>query len=167
MQAQNNIGLQKSLYIFLSSILGVLLFLVLHRVLIFLILVFQTADYNTFSFSLSYIEFLAIDYFSLLLTLMLGGWYGIWVGSYWYEKVYEHKSHQGAVSYIADRYWPKPKVTTDLKNRINLVEQTLHSELSQVETIKKIVKKGLEPKRRLVGVRKVLTTKKRQTKTAK
>jgi len=115
--------MKKSLYVFLSSMLGVMLFLVIHRILIFLILVFSGAGGN-FYLGFSYLGFLAIDYFTLLIVLMLGAWYGIWLGNYWFEKVYEERLHGGFVSLLASRLWPK-RVS---KLRQKMVSATEHLE---------------------------------------
>ncbi len=96
--------MKKSLYLFLSSLLGVMLFLTIHRIIIFLLLIFSGASGNLY-YGLSSLGFSAIDYLTLIITLMLGAWYGIWVGSYWYGKVYEEKIHGGVVSFFANRYW--------------------------------------------------------------
>jgi hypothetical protein len=103
--------------------LGVMLFLVIHRILIFLILVFSGAGGN-FYLGFSYLGFLAIDYFTLLIVLMLGAWYGIWLGNYWFEKVYEERLHGGFVSLLASRLWPK-RVS---KLRQKMVSATEHLE---------------------------------------
>ena len=79
---------------------------------------------------MSYSQFLAIEYFTLTITMMLGAWYGIWLGLYWYEKVYEEKSHRGLVHHIAANYFPnfKPKV---LENRMAQVKERLEENLFQ------------------------------------
>jgi len=88
-------GLKRSVYIFLCSLLGVMLFLVLHRIIVLWYLLM--VNYGVFSWngSETYIRFLAVDYISLTLFLMLGSWYGIWLGNYWYELVYESGSLKG------------------------------------------------------------------------
>lgn len=115
--------MKKSLYVFLSCMLGVMLFLAIHRIIIFLILIFSSLSGN-FYFGLSYLEFLAIDYLTLMITLMLGAWYGIWLGTYWFEKVYEKRLHGGFVSLLANRWWPKRMS----KLRQKMVSATKHLE---------------------------------------
>ena len=90
---------KKSLYLFLTSLLGVLLFLILHRLVVFLYFYLFVGGY--FNGGLEYFDFLVWDYFSLTITLMLGSWYGIWLGLGWYDKVYIQKVHGGFVDHVA------------------------------------------------------------------
>jgi hypothetical protein len=46
-------------------------------------------DYGQYSIGLSLQQMRAIDSWSLLVMLFLGGWYGVWLGLHWYEMVYE------------------------------------------------------------------------------
>lgn len=131
-------GHKKSLYIFLTSILGVLLFLMLHRIIVFFYLLALSTDYARYMPNLSYIEFLAIDYFTLVITLMLGAWYGIWLGLYWYEKVYEEGSHGGLVSHITEHYWPKGRQAYGLEPKIEAVKKKLEQDLWELEDLAKI-----------------------------
>lgn len=71
---------KKSLYIFLTAILGVLLFLILHRLIVFVYLTLVAVDYPAFGVNFSYPQFLAFDYLTLIISLMLGAWYGVWRG---------------------------------------------------------------------------------------
>ena len=84
---------RKSLYLFLTALLGTLLFLTVHQVAYFIYIYMLGTGLATSG--MSYVEFLAVEYFTLTITMMLGAWYGIWLGLYWYEKVYEEKSHRG------------------------------------------------------------------------
>ena len=90
---------KKSFYIFLTSLLGMLLFLVIHRVISFLLL-YSAASGLIFR-NLDFQAFILTDYITLLVSLMLGAWYGIWLGLGWFEKVYEQKSHRGLVDHLA------------------------------------------------------------------
>jgi hypothetical protein len=125
---------RKSLYLFLTALLGTLLFLIVHRVVFFVYIYMLGAGILTTG--MDYMQFLAIEYFSLTITLMLGAWYGIWLGLYWYEKVYEEKSHKGFVHHLATKYFPgsKPQV---LENRMALVKERLEENLWQLENLAK------------------------------
>lgn len=123
---------QKSFYVFLTSLLGVLLFLILHRVVVFIYLYLVAAGFGAESFD--YLTFLLWDYFSLTITLMLGAWYGIWLGLHWFEKVYVEKSHGGLVAHLARHVWVggRPK---NLQSKLSSVKQRLNEDLWQLEDL--------------------------------
>ena len=123
---------KKSLYIFLASLLGVMLFLVLHRVAVFFYLYLLAGGYITTG--LEYYEFLALDYFSLTITLMLGAWYGIWLGLHWYEKVYEENSHGGLVHHLATEIFPSNRFK-NLPVKVAVVERKLEANLRELENL--------------------------------
>ena len=99
-------GVRKPTYLFLSAMLGMLLFLILHRVVVFFVMAGMYFNAQAGNLSANYLRFLAWDYLTLILVLLLGGWYGIWVGSYWYEKVYETKSHGGFLNHVLGNRMP-------------------------------------------------------------
>jgi hypothetical protein len=147
---------RKSLYLFLTALLGTLLFLIVHRVVFFVYIYMLGAGILTTG--MDYMQFLAIEYFSLTITLMLGAWYGIWLGLYWYEKVYEEKSHKGFVHHLAVNYFPgsKPKA---LESQMAQVKEHLEENLWQLENLAKSeanLSASIEPepiKRRVVRKR--------------
>ncbi len=141
---------KKSLYIFLTSLLGVLLFLILHRLAVFFYLYLLAGGYLTTS--LNYLEFLALDYFTLAITLLCGLWYGIWIGMYWFEKVYVEKSHGGLVHHLSQHFGRgTPK---NLETKISTVRQKIENDLWQLEdltsTTLKAVANPAPIKRRIV-----------------
>lgn len=125
-------GVKKSLYLFLTSLLGVLLFLIVHRIVFFLFIYTISEGYVTLS--MDFLQFLAIEYITLVIWLLLGSWYGIWLGLYWFEKVYEEGSHGGLVHHIAANYFPvsRPK---NLEGKMAEVKQRLESNLWQLEDL--------------------------------
>jgi hypothetical protein len=128
---------KKSLYLFLSSLLGSLLFLVIHQaVVVIIFLVFGVARGGLAS-SESYMLFWVFDYFTLVLVLMLGSWYGIWLGMYWYEKVYEEESHKGFVSHLWNRVRPASLRTDKFKVRLQTAKQTFQEDLKEFEELAK------------------------------
>lgn len=129
---------KKSVYILLCALLGSLLFLVLHRILIFGYLLLLTYKYDQFSFGLSFLEFLALDYTTLIVTLIAGMWYGIWLGIYWYESVYEGE-HSGFVGHMVRRYWPTRTEVHNLRSKIALAEQDLSRSAWELEGMAKRV----------------------------
>ncbi len=126
------LGVKKSLYLFLCSILGVFLFLILHRLGVFLYLYFIASSNNLVSFN--YFNFLMFDYFTLILALMLGAWYGIWLGLYWFEKVYEESSHGGLAEHIGRHFWSgtSPK---NLELKVANIKERLEKDLWQLEDL--------------------------------
>lgn len=124
---------KKSLYLFMSSMLGVLLFLILHRLAVFFYLVAVGVGGTPAPVGYSYLVFLAVDFFTLILTLMLGAWYGIWVGMYWYEQVYEKGSHEGLVGYFRQRYWPRKSYGYGLGPKIAEAQRKLENDRWELE----------------------------------
>ena len=123
---------KKSLYLFLTGLLGVMLFLVLHRAVVFFYLYMLAGGYITTSWD--YSMFLAADYFSLVLVLMLGAWYGIWLGLYWYEKVYEQQTHRGMIHHLAVKYFPGPQPKNAAGN-LEALKQRLENDFLQLENL--------------------------------
>ena len=130
---ETKIMAKKSLYIFLSSLLGVLLFLVLHRAGIFIYLYLITQGYVVSSWT--YLQFLVFDYFTLTLTLLFGAWYGIWLGVYWYEKVYVECSHSGFVAHMSNKFMSHKN--KGLESKISHIKERLETDLWQLEDLAK------------------------------
>lgn len=124
---------KKSLYIFLSSLMGVMLFLVLHRVGIFIYLYLITQGYVVSSWS--YVQFLVFDYFTLTLTLLFGAWYGIWLGVFWYDKVYVEGSHSGFVAHISNKFMSRK--SRGLESKMSHIKERLETDLWQLEDLAK------------------------------
>lgn len=78
----------KALYLFLCSILGMVLFAMLHRAIFVLYDLVLIMDYDTYSLGMSQAGILALDFFTMLAALFFGGWYGIILGLDWYSAVY-------------------------------------------------------------------------------
>lgn len=135
MPAANEQSIRKSFYIFLTALLGVLLFVVLDRLLVFGYLLLAGSNYAVFGLNLSYVEFWALDYLSLFFVMMAGAWYGIWVGLYWYARVYEDRTHQGFVHHVATRYWPFEKRARQLQSQVRQVEKQLENDLHQLSDL--------------------------------
>ncbi len=144
----------KSLYVFLCALLGVLLFLILHRVLVFVLLLLQIQNYPAFGWDMPEVQFLAIDYATLTITLMIGAWYGIWLGSFWYQQVYEDGGHKGLLYHLISSYWPGRRKTYRLAEKIQQISQSLAEEASDVGRLAREIPENLTHprpiKRRLV-----------------
>lgn len=156
MYPKNLDGLRRPTYIFLSALLGMLLFLILHRIVIFFIL--AGAYFNNASglIGFNYLHFLAWDYLTLILVLLFGAWYGIWVGTYWYDKVYESKIHGGFISHLAAGR--RQEVQRELLGeKLDELSENVKEEIWELEQLnKKVAKATRTPrpvKRRVVRKR--------------
>lgn len=78
----------KALYLFLCSILGMVLFGMLHRAVFVLYDLLLVMDYDTYSFGMPPGAISLLDFSSMLVLLFLGGWYGVALGLEWYSMVY-------------------------------------------------------------------------------
>lgn len=125
---------KKSLYIFLCALLGALLFMVLHQLIAFVYFILLSFGFNTLSFGMSGLQILALDYFTLILVLLAGFWYGIWLGLYWYNLVYEEKSHQGMLKALNQRL-RQISVKKNVSSQITNVAQHVESEMWQLEDL--------------------------------
>lgn len=97
-------GSKKALYVYLCSFLGMLLFLIIHRSVFFFFYFLLDIDYTTFSLGFDPFDIQAFDMATLLISLFLGGWYGVWLGMNWYDLVYG-SGYTGLL--YASKYWWK------------------------------------------------------------
>lgn len=151
-------GLRKPTYIFLSAFLGMLLFLILHRIVIFFILAGIYFSSSQGMIGLNYFHFLAWDYLTLIVILLFGAWYGIWVGTYWYDKVYESRIQGGFISHLAaSRYQVVQR--EKLNDKLSELSQDVKEEIRELKQLnKKIIKTAQSPqaiKRRVVRKRSI------------
>lgn len=82
---------RKALYVFLTTLLGVLMFLMLHRA-IFVIYDILAGFYPInplFDVSSSIVA--GADFITMIVAVILGGWYGVWLGLDWYRMIYEER----------------------------------------------------------------------------
>lgn len=77
----------KALYLFLCSILGMVLFAMLHRAIFVLYDLLTFVD-PIYAFGLTQMQVAVIDFFTMLAALFVGGWYGTLMGIDWYAMVY-------------------------------------------------------------------------------
>lgn len=136
----------KSLYLFLCSILGMVLFAMLQRaifVLYDLVLVF---DFQTFSFGLTESAISQVDLLTMLFALFLGGWYGIALGLEWHASIYglgdssETKSVGLFHGFVPSKWGEDKKKSKEVSQ-----DQSYSSLFNSVEktvTIKPVVKKS-------------------------
>lgn len=127
---------RKSLYVFLTTLLGVLLFLVFHRLLSFFYFKLLEYDFSTFSLGLEPVTLLSLDRLTFTFALMLGAWYGIGLGLHWYEIVYEHRSYPGLTSHLLWRYWPKKESSAGhWQEAVRAVAEELEETASELEAV--------------------------------
>lgn len=128
--------MRRPTYIFLSALLGMLLFLILHRVVVFFVMAGIYFNAAEGFLGLNYLQFLAWDYLTLILVLMLGAWYGIWVGSYWYDKVYETKIHGGFLSHLVGLRRQELK-REDLGQKLDELSENIQEEIWELDQLSK------------------------------
>jgi hypothetical protein len=123
---------KKSLYLLMTGILGMMLFAIVCQVVFFVFIYMVGA--GVISTAINYNQFFVLEYFVLIVMLMLGAWYGIWLGLYWFEKVYEEKSHRGFVHHVAVNYFPGSKPKTP-ESKMAEVRERLEDNLWQLEEL--------------------------------
>jgi NAD-dependent DNA ligase len=89
---------KKSLYVFLCSLLGMLILLTLQHAIIFLYLSVITAFGTNDSINIDLYSLNVVVWF---LSVFFGGWWGVWLGMGWYKMVYEDAQHKGFVHGLA------------------------------------------------------------------
>jgi hypothetical protein len=78
----------KALYLFLCAILGMILFVMLHRAIFVLYDLLLFLNVESFAFGMNSMTIDFMDFLTLLVALFLGGWYGTMMGLEWYAMVY-------------------------------------------------------------------------------
>jgi hypothetical protein len=100
---------RKALYIFLSSILGILLFLMFHRALFVIYEILGNFYSTTAWLHLPFRTIALIDFLTFIVALFIGGWYGIWIGLNWYKMVYEERGVKTWFHGFVPHHWRKHK----------------------------------------------------------
>jgi hypothetical protein len=130
--------------LFLSGLMGLLMFFIIHRILVFFFLLFVTATNAEFQ----YYNFLLWDYITLCPSLVLGVMYGLWVGRYWYRVVYHENSHNGFVDFLNKKLWgEEPKQIKVFQHKMEAVAEKLENDLSDLEALAKDFPVIIKPKR--------------------
>lgn len=118
----------KSLYLFLCSILGMILFAMLHRALFVIYGILLEVDFTTYSLGLTESAILMIDFLSMLIALFFGGWYGVLLGIDWYSIVYGPSAPQPAKlfhGFVPANFRNRPKKTVKTESRPSLSSTTI------------------------------------------
>ncbi len=82
---------RKALYLFLTSLLGIILFLMLHRSLFVIYDVMGSFFPGNPIFIIEPGVLFTLDFISMLVVMFIGGWYGVWLGLDWYKMIYEER----------------------------------------------------------------------------
>ncbi len=82
---------RKALYIFLTTILGVLMFLMLHRAIFVIYDILGSFYPASPLFSVRPSVVFGVDFITMLFAIIAGGWYGVWLGLDWYKMIYEER----------------------------------------------------------------------------
>lgn len=82
---------RKALYVFLSSLLGMLLLLMFHRSVFVIYEILGDFFPQHVWLNLPWHFVTLADFFTMLIAMFIGGWYGIWLGLNWYKIVYEDR----------------------------------------------------------------------------
>lgn len=85
---------RKSFYIFLTMLLGVLLLVTVQRS-VYLVLFLS-------GFDISNVLASALEVMTTALAIVIGGWYGTWLGLIWYQAVYEDGTARGLGGVVRD-----------------------------------------------------------------
>lgn len=117
--------------------------MVLDRIIVFCYLYLVAAGYIGSSFD--YARFMVWDYCTLTLVLMLGAWYGVWLGLSWFSWVYERQTHGGLVNHMVENYWPSRK-QKNLDSKISEVKKRLETDLWKLEDLASVnITRASEP----------------------
>lgn len=104
------ISRRKALYLFLSSLLGILLLLLFHRS-VFVIYEILGSFYPTlYFFQLDYFTLRLFDFWTMIVAMFFGGWYGIWLGLHWYRMIYEDANVQSWFHGFVPHLWRRKPV---------------------------------------------------------
>lgn len=91
---------KRAFYVFLSGLMGVLLFLVMQRSIWLLWVIFFS--HSPAMTSLQIVDdsqgYVLLDSITLVLAVVFGGWYGVWLGLHWYDVAYVEKTYKGLIT---------------------------------------------------------------------
>ncbi len=117
----------KALYVFLCSLMGMMLFLVLHRSLSIIYFILLDTNFSMYSFGLSDESMRAFGLLTGILALLAGGWYGTGLGLHWYKIVYEEHPEMGLFHAMVPHHWRDKRAGHQLPNA-NATTASVHRE---------------------------------------
>lgn len=101
---------KKALYLFLSSLLGMILVLMFHRSVFLIYDMLGDFFPRQQLLNLPYYYVAVADFTTLLLAMFIGGWWGIWLGLNWYKMVYEDRHVRSWFHGFLPHAWRSHKV---------------------------------------------------------
>lgn len=101
---------RKALYLFLSSLLGMILVLMFHRSVFVIYEILGDFFPRQQWLNLPYYHIAVADFLTMLLAMFIGGWYGIWLGLHWYKLVYEDRRVRSWFHGFVPHTWRSHKV---------------------------------------------------------
>lgn len=113
----------KALYLLLTSIVGILLFVLLQRAALTIWVILSSYSMAGLSGKVSDAALQMIDGYSMLIALFVGAWYGIWVGLNWHQELYG----DDRAPRMLHRFLPhsmRPSVYSDALTNLSVSEQT-------------------------------------------
>lgn len=115
MVSKNQSQFKRILYISLTVVLGILLFLVIQQSLALLYYILISFDYARYGFGFSPITFRFIYLGATLASVVVGALYGIWLGRYWFALVYEQRAGRGFMPPLRNSSFPTQRVVVKPK----------------------------------------------------
>ncbi len=136
---QNSI--KKSFYIFLTSLLGILLFVTIQKSISLIGIILLNVDYSFYSLGTNPLQVHALNIATMMLALFLGGWYGVWIGLHWYRAVYE-QGQNGLLHGLSGGLFHRPPSVSQ-KHVVRTVRQAapvpkkpiVHQRISKVDGV--------------------------------
>lgn len=96
---------RKALYLFLTSLLGILLLLMFHRSLFVIYDILGGFFPTNPFFDVRSEVIFTLDFFTMIVAMFLGGWYGVWLGLDWYKMIYEERESREWFHGFLPHHW--------------------------------------------------------------
>lgn len=120
---------RKALYIFLSSLLGMLLLLMFHRAVFVIYEILGSFYPNCTWLHISLPTLFSLDFFTMMVVVFIGGWYGVWLGLNWYHMIYEERGVTTWFHGFIPHHWRKssPKKVSSKSEADSFLEHIMSS----------------------------------------
>lgn len=132
----------KALYLFLCSILGMVLFAMLHRAIFVLYDLVLIYDFEVYSFGMNQSTLLAVDFLTMIAALFFGGWYGTVLGIDWYARVYGPNAEikAGLFHGFIPHHWRGEKDVSQVKSVMPSIAPVTVKPTAKASSIKPVAK---------------------------
>lgn len=94
------------------------MFVILQRSAALIGLLLLSIDYGKFNLGTTYSQLHTLNIITYVLAVFLGGWYGVWLGLYWYRVVYEQGTGGFFHAFIGKFYDSHPVSTVKPKPNV-------------------------------------------------